>query len=224
MFAFAASYSQTYICVYIHASQSLPDANTLHFPPRHNIMDQIWKREAEREMSRRFTTPLLPLKLVEGVSFPGPGQPPATQARIVPSSNVRVDTHAKPSRQRYRDIFDYAGIQKPTAIPQSPTNAPGFQVASDLTGSPSRQPPGNQAGATADTRVQVPHRIVKVERSANADSAFSPPSQPREELPPAMREKIARTAANVEESLPYYLGYKRKDAGVRFREQPEIFS
>lgn len=190
-------------------------------------MDNIWQKEAEREMSRRFTTPLLPLKLAASTARP---------------KSTRSPPSASQSKRRLpRTIIASDKALPPLPVSESEALGTRRQQSLDV---PSRSSPKSSI-STSDQTPRTHQRSVPIESllkpSREATTAGTQPEKSGDrdqkvvrqstgqqsiydKMPAHMQKKIAISAAALEESLPYYFGRKRKDVGVRFREQPEVMT
>ena len=193
-------------------------------------MDHLWEQEAEREMTRRFTTPLLPLKLVDGkVGLPPveprTKKPPPTSPHML-KTQVKSTTRqrAAPTNSQHRPA------ETRILTPREQTLSRRNQNPKLQSDAKSRDPGIDLPPAPADRPLNdfiqdLNKDLIQRRSSASrTNSNTKSTSTARDQSGDIMRDKIARSAAAVEDSLPFYLGYKRKDPAVRFQEQPDIVS
>lgn len=192
-------------------------------------MDNLWQREAEREMSRRFTTPLLPLKLANATTSSSPKitrlPPSASQSKHpLPRTIIPSDKELPPLPVSESEALG-ARRQQSLDGPSRSSRKSSISTPDQTPRSHQRSVPiesllkASREAATSGTRLEnLGNRDQKADRRATDKHSVY------DKMPAHMQKKIAISAAALEDSLPYYFGRKRKDLGVRFREQPEVMA
>lgn len=192
-------------------------------------MDHIWRQEAEREMTRRYTTPLLPLKLVNCKVNSSSAEP--LTKKLPPANMHTSEARVKSTTMKRAVPTDLRNRPVETRIssPREQTSSRRKQNPRPLSDAKSRDsgialPAAPKDHSLDDFIHDLNKDLIQRRSSATTVDSTEPASTTGDRSTGNMRDRIARSAAAVEDSLPFHLGFKRKDPGIRFQEHGGVIS
>jgi hypothetical protein len=192
-------------------------------------MDQLWQREADREISRPFTTPLLPFKVTHDKS-----QPASTKGRV--ARHIQQESQHLHLKQP-QDIRSVAYLRTDSAQVVKPSHAPtigkprtatlpvhgGYRQTTNDNGERFSNR-SNAAEVDSCLTAIAPHKEVASPNRGLQQTgvAADPQNVAFDQSDPSMQAKIALSAAAFEENLPFYLGLRKK-VGIQFQEHAKTY-